>query len=232
MRWGINGVKYIDVLRYVHNEYATRNISTARLHLDLLDDYWKGSDVPLAWIPRLNLAPERCPIERSFAVLLFACDVVRNSGGGGSLWSSLARYIRALILKFHALQELKESFNYGLFCPPVNGKAGKFLDEERRLGDYPFNGPVGYLEVRDIFFFISATFFPPSNCIRLLSDRGNFVRYIWVAEMRQHTVYHSAGQTVIIGFSAEQRLPVLVAEGLSSFLAWALRLSAGPLHAW
>uniref|UniRef100_A0A1B0G6J1 Uncharacterized protein n=1 Tax=Glossina morsitans morsitans TaxID=37546 RepID=A0A1B0G6J1_GLOMM len=45
-------------------------------------------------------------------------------------------------------RELKESFNYGLFCPPSNGKAGKFLDEERRLGDYPFNGPVGYLEVR------------------------------------------------------------------------------------
>lgn len=45
------------------------------------------------------------------------------------------------------LQELKESFNYGLFCPPSNGRAGKFLDEERRLGDYPFNGPVGYLEV-------------------------------------------------------------------------------------
>uniref|UniRef100_A0A1A9WV00 SH3 and multiple ankyrin repeat domains protein 3 n=1 Tax=Glossina brevipalpis TaxID=37001 RepID=A0A1A9WV00_9MUSC len=45
-------------------------------------------------------------------------------------------------------EELKESFNYGLFCPPSNGKAGKFLDEERRLGDYPFNGPVGYLEVR------------------------------------------------------------------------------------
>lgn len=51
--------------------------------------------------------------------------------------------IRSLLL----LQELKESFNYGLFAPPSNGKAGKFLDEERRLGDYPFNGPVGYLEV-------------------------------------------------------------------------------------
>lgn len=49
--------------------------------------------------------------------------------------------------KFSISQELKESFNYGLFCPPSNGKAGKFLDEERRLGDYPFNGPVGYLEV-------------------------------------------------------------------------------------
>ncbi|XP_014240790.1 SH3 and multiple ankyrin repeat domains protein 3 isoform X2 [Cimex lectularius] len=45
-------------------------------------------------------------------------------------------------------KELKESFNYGLFSPPVNGKAGKFLDEERRLGDYPFNGPVGYLELK------------------------------------------------------------------------------------
>ncbi|XP_077284639.1 SH3 and multiple ankyrin repeat domains prosap isoform X2 [Arctopsyche grandis] len=45
-------------------------------------------------------------------------------------------------------KELKESFNYGLFCPPANGKAGKFLDEERRLGDYPFNGSVGYLELK------------------------------------------------------------------------------------
>lgn len=52
-----------------------------------------------------------------------------------------------LYLFYVLFQELKESFNYGLFCPPSNGKAGKFLDEERRLGDYPFNGPVGYLEV-------------------------------------------------------------------------------------
>lgn len=53
----------------------------------------------------------------------------------------------SLSLFLPLLQELKESFNYGLFAPPANGKAGKFLDEERRLGDYPFNGPVGYLEV-------------------------------------------------------------------------------------
>lgn len=45
------------------------------------------------------------------------------------------------------LKELKESFNYGLFYPPSNGRAGKFLDEERPLSDYPFNGPGGYLEV-------------------------------------------------------------------------------------
>jgi len=44
-------------------------------------------------------------------------------------------------------QDLKESFNYGLYCPSVGGKAGKFLDEERPLKDYPLAGPVGFLEV-------------------------------------------------------------------------------------
>jgi len=34
-----------------------------------------------------------------------------------------------------------------LFCPSVGGKAGKFLDEERPLKDYPLAGPVGFLEV-------------------------------------------------------------------------------------
>jgi len=53
---------------------------------------------------------------------------------------------------FVFLQELKESFNYGLYAPPCNGKAGKFLEEERPLADYPFSGPVGYLEVRNSAF--------------------------------------------------------------------------------
>jgi len=45
-------------------------------------------------------------------------------------------------------KDLEESFNYGLFHPPSNGKAGKFLDEERRLSEYPFQGPIGYLEMK------------------------------------------------------------------------------------
>ncbi|GFQ67360.1 protein shank, partial [Trichonephila clavata] len=45
-------------------------------------------------------------------------------------------------------KELKENFNYGIFCPPINGKAGKFLDEQRPLADYPFYGSVGYVELR------------------------------------------------------------------------------------
>lgn len=45
-------------------------------------------------------------------------------------------------------KEVKEGFNYGLYCPPVNGKAGKFLDEERPIADYPLCDAVAYLELR------------------------------------------------------------------------------------
>lgn len=46
-------------------------------------------------------------------------------------------------------QSLKDVLNYGLFQPAYNGRAGKFLDEERQLREYPFPSfaPVPYLEV-------------------------------------------------------------------------------------
>ena len=34
-------------------------------------------------------------------------------------------------------QSLSDVLNYGLFQPAFNGRAGKFLDEERLLKDYP-----------------------------------------------------------------------------------------------
>lgn len=45
-------------------------------------------------------------------------------------------------------KELNESFNYGLYLPPSNGRAGKFLDESRSLREYPLTGPVSHLEVK------------------------------------------------------------------------------------
>ena len=51
------------------------------------------------------------------------------------------------------LQELNDGTNFGLYLPPCNGRAGKFLDESRSLREYPLNGPVSYLEVM-IYFFI------------------------------------------------------------------------------
>ncbi|XP_069485567.1 SH3 and multiple ankyrin repeat domains protein 3 isoform X2 [Ambystoma mexicanum] len=45
---------------------------------------------------------------------------------------------------------LKDVLNYGLFQPAFNGRAGKFLDEERLLREYPSSPstPVPYLEFR------------------------------------------------------------------------------------
>ena len=45
------------------------------------------------------------------------------------------------------VKQLVESFNYGLYYPPANGRAGKFLDEERCMSDYPLSGSVSRIEV-------------------------------------------------------------------------------------
>ncbi|XP_039746375.1 SH3 and multiple ankyrin repeat domains protein 3 isoform X3 [Pararge aegeria] len=74
-------------------------------------------------------------------------------------------------------KDLKESFNYGLFCPPVNGKAGKFLDEERRLGDYPFNGPIGHLELkykRRVYKMLKLD----DKTMKVLHSRANLRRFM------------------------------------------------------
>uniref|UniRef100_A0A1I8HXG5 PDZ domain-containing protein n=1 Tax=Macrostomum lignano TaxID=282301 RepID=A0A1I8HXG5_9PLAT len=44
--------------------------------------------------------------------------------------------------------DLKDPWNYGLYCPPTSGKAGKFLQDERPMKDYPLAGPIGYLELK------------------------------------------------------------------------------------
>ncbi|KAG5673695.1 hypothetical protein PVAND_003718 [Polypedilum vanderplanki] len=74
-------------------------------------------------------------------------------------------------------KELKEAFNYGLFSPPSNGKAGKFLDEERRLGDYPFSGPVGFLELkykRRVYKMLNLD----ERQLRALHSRSNLRRFL------------------------------------------------------
>ncbi|KAH0520773.1 SH3 and multiple ankyrin repeat domains protein 3 [Microtus ochrogaster] len=58
------------------------------------------------------------------------------------VWAAKQRVLCALN---HSLQD---ALNYGLFQPPSRGRAGKFLDEERLLQDYPPNldTPLPYLE--------------------------------------------------------------------------------------
>uniref|UniRef100_A0A914I5U7 Uncharacterized protein n=1 Tax=Globodera rostochiensis TaxID=31243 RepID=A0A914I5U7_GLORO len=49
----------------------------------------------------------------------------------------------------HSLpQQLDKEFNYGLFLPPCDGRAGKFLLEDRHIRDYPFHDCVPYVELK------------------------------------------------------------------------------------
>uniref|UniRef100_A0A9L0T5T8 SH3 and multiple ankyrin repeat domains 3 n=2 Tax=Equus TaxID=9789 RepID=A0A9L0T5T8_HORSE len=63
---------------------------------------------------------------------------------GAPVWAAKQRVLCALN---HSLQD---ALNYGLFQPPSRGRAGKFLDEERLLREYPPNldTPLPYLEFR------------------------------------------------------------------------------------
>eukprot|EP00064_Thunnus_orientalis_P024015 superscaffoldBa00009742_g24284 len=58
------------------------------------------------------------------------------------VWTSKQRVLVTLT------QSLSDVLNYGLFQPAFNGRAGKFLDEERLLKEYPLPPitPIPYLE--------------------------------------------------------------------------------------
>jgi SH3/ankyrin repeat-containing protein len=44
-------------------------------------------------------------------------------------------------------KELPDALNYGLYLPPSGGRAGKFLAEDRMVGDYGLPQPIAELEV-------------------------------------------------------------------------------------
>ncbi|XP_017769648.1 PREDICTED: SH3 and multiple ankyrin repeat domains protein 3 isoform X2 [Nicrophorus vespilloides] len=113
-------------------------------------------------------------------------------------------------------KELKESFNYGLFCPPENGRAGKFLDEERRLGDYPFNGPVGYLELkykRRVYKMLSLD----EKQLKSLHTRANlrrFLDYVTNGQVEKITKMCSKGLDPNFHCQESGETPLTIATGV------------------
>ncbi|KAL8583265.1 hypothetical protein ACOMHN_043100 [Nucella lapillus] len=59
-----------------------------------------------------------------------------------TVWQAKQRILAAFA------KDLRDALNYGLYMPPINGRAGKFLDEERLLKEYPLQGPIGFLEFK------------------------------------------------------------------------------------
>ncbi|EGW14541.1 SH3 and multiple ankyrin repeat domains protein 3 [Cricetulus griseus] len=83
------------------------------------------------------------------------------------VWAAKQRVLCALN---HSLQD---ALNYGLFQPPSRGRAGKFLDEERLLQDYPPNldTPLPYLEANLKKFMDYVQLHSTDKVARLL-DKG------------------------------------------------------------
>jgi len=54
--------------------------------------------------------------------------------------------------------------------PPMNGRAGKFLEEERMLREYPLHGPIGFVEVSmtELLFICLFETHHISNTIKVL----------------------------------------------------------------
>ncbi|CAG5122612.1 unnamed protein product, partial [Candidula unifasciata] len=59
-----------------------------------------------------------------------------------TVWQAKQRILTAFA------KDLKDALNYGLFLPPANGRAGKFMEEQRTLSEYPIQGPIGFLEFK------------------------------------------------------------------------------------
>ncbi|XP_047023765.1 protein shank isoform X3 [Helicoverpa zea] len=134
------------------------------------------------------------------------------------IWDVKQQCLAALPKVATWYRELKESFNYGLFCPPVNGKAGKFLDEERRLGDYPFNGPVGYLELkykRRVYKMLKLD----EKTLKALHSRANlrrFLEHVTHAQIDKITKACAKGLDPNFHCQETGETPLTIAAGLKS----------------
>ncbi|XP_047451603.1 SH3 and multiple ankyrin repeat domains protein 3 isoform X4 [Mugil cephalus] len=82
-------------------------------------------------------------------------------------------------------QSLKDVLNYGLFQPAYNGKAGKFLDEERQLREYPFPSiaPVPYLEFRYKRRVYTQTYLDEKQLLKL-HTKANLKKFMEYVQQR------------------------------------------------
>ncbi|CAH8566391.1 unnamed protein product, partial [Schistosoma turkestanicum] len=72
---------------------------------------------------------------------------------------------------------IKDELNFGLFLPPSKGKAGKFLQDDRMLLDYPFESSVGHLELKykqRVYRVLKTNV----NKLRKINTKANFRQFI------------------------------------------------------
>ncbi|XP_019712736.1 SH3 and multiple ankyrin repeat domains protein 3 isoform X5 [Hippocampus comes] len=140
---------------YAHTANGSQGASTdsgsSSLEEDIVGAGNGDSGVPIAVSPAFlpaATAPMEEPTGNTVVIRIGIPDLQQTKcmkfNVDAPIWRSKQRILCTLN------QSLKDVLNYGLFQPAYNGKAGKFLDEERQLREYPFPSiaPVPYLEFR------------------------------------------------------------------------------------
>lgn len=81
-------------------------------------------------------------------------------------------------------KEIKDGLNYGLYQPPFQGRAGKFLDDCRQLKEYSLSGPVANLEFKykkRVYKFVKIN----QKELKALNVKSNFKRFLDLVRTNQ-----------------------------------------------
>lgn len=89
---------------------------------------------------------------------------------------------KQLVLLEFASMDIKDPLNFGFYMPPYSGRAGKFLDEERCLREYPMDRSEPFLEVIDVANFCTA-----SRIETKIAQLGYGSIYCWLWCLEVHT---------------------------------------------
>ncbi|UMM18067.1 hypothetical protein L5515_014307 [Caenorhabditis briggsae] len=128
-------------------------------------------------------------------------------------------------------QALPQAFNYGLFLPPCDGRAGKFLLEDRTIRDYPFTDCVPYLELKykkRVYKMLNLD----EKQLKAMHTKGQLKKFMdYVQQKNNEKVEKMCTQGLDANFHDSQgETPLTLAAGIPSNRAVIVSLIGGGAH--
>ncbi|GMT13608.1 hypothetical protein PFISCL1PPCAC_4905 [Pristionchus fissidentatus] len=126
---------------------------------------------------------------------------------------------------------MPQSFNYGLFLPPCDGRAGKFLLEDRPIRDYPFHDCVPYLELKykkRVYKMLNLD----EKQLKNLHSKANLKKFMdYVTNRNQEKVEKWCAQGMDANFhDSNGETPLTVAAGVANNRGVIIALIGGGAH--
>ncbi|CAA88324.1 Protein shank [Caenorhabditis elegans] len=128
-------------------------------------------------------------------------------------------------------QALPQAFNYGLFLPPCDGRAGKFLLEDRTIRDYPFTDCVPYLELKykkRVYKMLNLD----EKQLKAMHTKGQLKKFMdYVQQKNNEKVEKMCSQGLDANFhDAQGETPLTLAAGIPNNRAVIVSLIGGGAH--